>query len=29
MSVNWAGVISETAVDGVKSMVADPERWLT
>jgi hypothetical protein len=29
MSVNWAGVISETAVDGVKSTVADPDRWLT
>jgi hypothetical protein len=26
MSVNWAGVISETAVDGVKSTVADPDR---
>jgi hypothetical protein len=29
MSVSWAGVVSETAVDGVKSTVAVPDRWLT
>jgi hypothetical protein len=29
MSVSLAGVSSETAVDGVKSTVADPDRWLT
>jgi hypothetical protein len=28
MSVSWAGVVSETAVDGVKSTVAVPDRWL-
>jgi hypothetical protein len=28
-SVTRAGMISEIAVDGVKSTVADPDRWLT
>jgi hypothetical protein len=28
-SVSWAGVSSETSVEGVKSTVAVPERWLT
>lgn len=28
-SVSWAGVSSDTSVDGVKSTVAVPDRWLT